>query len=229
MTTRSFAIVGHSGLVGGFLTKLLAAEPRYGRGVLVGRRVTGANAAPHVSEVVVDFDTLDGTSGALAVDDVYCCLGTTMKKAGSQAAFRKVDCDYPLAAGREARAHGAKQFLIVTAVGADASSRVFYSRVKGDVEAGLARLDFPAGLQVFRPSLIMGDRQERRLLERAAMACMIAARPLFAGGLARYRAIDAEDVAKAMHRAAFEPTGPGVHVYEGHDLFAFASPEPATR
>jgi uncharacterized protein YbjT (DUF2867 family) len=219
MSTRSFAIVGYSGLVGSHLAKLLAADPRYARGVLAGRRVTGAIASPHVSEVVVDFDRLDGMGGALAVDDVYCCLGTTIKKAGSQDAFRKVDCDYPIAAARAARAAGAKQFLIVTAVDANPSSRVFYSRVKGDVEAALAALDFPAGLQVFHPSLIVGDRQERRPLERITMAVMTAARPIFTGGLTRYRPIDAEDVARAMHHAAFEPTGPGVHVYEGRDLF----------
>jgi uncharacterized protein YbjT (DUF2867 family) len=222
MTTRSFALLGYSGMVGTLLAKLLSADPRYARGVLVGRRVTGAIAAPHVSEVVVDFDHLDGVGGTLAVDDVFCCLGTTIKKAGSQEAFHKVDCDIPVAAGREARTAGAKQFLIVTAVGADASSRVFYSRVKGEAEASLAAFDFPAGLQVFRPSMIVGERKESRPAERLAMAVMTLTRPIFTGGLTRYRPIDALDVARAMHAAAFEPTGPGVHVYEGASLFALA-------
>jgi len=223
MTTRSFAVLGYSGLVGSHLAKMLAGDPRYARGTLIGRRATGALGAPHVSEVLVDFDHPEGARRHLAADDVYCCLGTTIKKAGSQAAFHKVDRDIPVAMGREARTAGATQFLIVTAVGADPSSRVFYSRVKGEAEAGLAALDFPAGLKVFRPSLIVGERSERRPAESIAMALMSATRPLFAGGLARYRAIGAEEVARAMHRAAFTLAGPGVHVYEGRSLFALAS------
>src|ERR1019366_835330 len=95
-------------------------------------------------------------------------------------------------------------------------------RAKGEAEPGLAALNFPAGLKVFRPSLIVGERSERRPAESIAMALMSATRPLFAGGLARYRAIDAEEVARAMHRAAFSATAPGVHVYEGQSLFALA-------
>jgi uncharacterized protein YbjT (DUF2867 family) len=222
MTTRSFAVLGYSGLVGSHLARMLAVDSRYARGVLVGRRATGALRDARVAEVVVDFDRLVDARELLAVDDVYCCLGTTIKKAGSQEAFRKVDCDIPVAAAREARAAGARQFLVVTAVGADASSRVFYSRVKGEAEAALAALDFPAGLKVFRPSILIGERGESRPGERVAMAVMNVTRPLFAGGLARYRAIDAEAVARAMHRAAFEPPAPGVRVYEGPSLFALA-------
>jgi uncharacterized protein YbjT (DUF2867 family) len=229
VTARSFVLLGASGLVGGHLAKLLAAEPRYTRGTLLGRRATGALGSlgeGHVTEVIVDFDHLEGAERHLAVDDVYCCLGTTIKKAGSQAAFHKVDCDIPLAVARAARGAGAKQFLIVTAVGADAGSSVFYNRVKGEVEAGLAALNFPGGLQIVHPSLIVGERAERRPAERVAMALMTATRPLFAGGLARYRAIDAEAVARAMHHAAFAGdgagAGAGVHVYEGRKLFALA-------
>ena len=219
---RTFALLGASGLVGGRLLELLASDAAYSRGTLVGRRPLGLERE-NVREVVVDFDRPEALREHLAVDDVFCCLGTTIKKAGSQDAFRKVDCDIPVAVGREARAAGARQFLIVTAVGADAKSRVFYNRVKGEVEDALAALEFPGGLKVFHPSLIVGERAERRPAERAAMALMIATRPLFAGGLTRYRAIDAVDVARAMRRAAaLEPPSPGVQVYEGARLFALA-------
>jgi uncharacterized protein YbjT (DUF2867 family) len=219
---RTFALLGASGLVGGRLLELLAPDAAYSRGTLVGRRPLGLERA-NVREVVVDFDRPEAFREHLAVDDVFCCLGTTIKKAGSQDAFTKVDRDIPVAVGREARAAGAKQFLIVTAVGADAKSRVFYNRVKGEVEDALAALDFPGGLKVFHPSLIVGERAERRPAERVAMALMIATRPLFAGGLTRYRAIDAVDVARAMRRAAIdEPPSPGVQVYEGARLFALA-------
>ena len=219
---RSFVLLGATGLVGGRLHELLAADAAYSRGTLLGRRVLGL-ASENVREIVVDFDRPETFREHLAVEDVFCCLGTTIKKAGSQDAFRKVDCDIPAAVGREAKAAGARQFHIVTAVGADPKSGVFYNRVKGDVEAALAALEFPGGLKIYHPSLIVGERAERRVAERIAMALMTATRPLFAGGLARYRAIDAVDVARAMRRAALsEPAVPGVEVYEGARLFALA-------
>jgi len=230
MASRTYALLGASGLVGGRLLEQLGADASYSMGTLLGRRALGLDAK-NAREVVVDFDRPETFREHLAVDDVFCCLGTTIKKAGSEDAFHKVDCDIPVAVGREARAKGARQFLIVTAVGADVKSRIFYNRVKGEVEAALGALDFPGGLKVFHPSLIIGERSERRPAERVAMALMTATRPLFAGGLARYRAIDAADVARAMHRAALaEPlsvaggglAAPGVEVYEGERLFALA-------
>jgi uncharacterized protein YbjT (DUF2867 family) len=239
---RTYVLLGASGLVGGALQKLLAADPAYKEGTLLSRRVLGLDTpnvhdipGPQVRDLAVDFNNPGGFGGQLAVDDVFCCLGTTIKKAGSQEQFHKVDCDIPLGVAREARARGARQFLIVTAVGADPKSGVFYNRVKGEVEAGLRELGFPGGLKVFRPSLIVGDRAERRPAESVAMAVMSATRPLFAGGLAKYRAIDAVDVARAMQHAATQTATPGsgerrgdgesaaatapVTIYEGRSLF----------
>ena len=222
MATRAFALLGASGMVGGRLLELLAGDAAYSRGTLISRRPLGLEREK-VREVVVDFDRPETLREHLAVDDVFCCLGTTIKKAGSQDAFRKVDRDIPVAVGREARAAGAKQFLIVTAVDADARSRVFYNRVKGEVEDALAALELPGGLKVFRPSMILGERRESRPAERVVKALMGATRPLFGGGLTRYRAIEAMDVARAMRRAALdEPPSPGVQVYEGARLFALA-------
>ncbi len=222
MTNCSFALLGASGLVGGHLLRILAADPSYSQGTLLTRRALGS-AGGHVREEIVDFDHPESLRSYLAVDRVFCCLGTTIHKAGSQEEFRKVDCDIPVAVGREARAAGAREFLIVTAVGADPKSRVFYNRVKGDAEAALRALEFPDGLKIFHPSMLVGKREESRQGERLVMALMQATRPLFAGSLARYRAIDAEQVARAMHRAAMEgPAQSGVEVYEGQRLFALA-------
>jgi uncharacterized protein YbjT (DUF2867 family) len=219
MAGRTYALLGASGMVGAHLRGLLSADAAYVRGTLIGRRPLGLEA-PNVHEAVVDFDRPETYRECLAVDDVFCCLGTTIKKAGSQAAFRKVDAEIPAAVGREARTAGAKQFLIVTAVGASTQSSVFYNRVKGEVEAALGAVDFPHGLKVFHPSLLLGERAEVRPAERVAMALMSATRPLFAGGLKRYRAIDAAGVARAMRRVALEgPVAPGVEVYEGERLF----------
>ncbi len=219
---RSLVLLGASGLVGGNVLRRAILDPGYSRVTVLTRRPL-ALEGEKVREVVVDFDRTDSFREHLLADDVFCCLGTTIQKAGSEAAFRRVDFEVPLAVAREARAAGATQFLVVTAVGADSRSRVFYSRVKGEVEAALGALDFPHGLKVFRPSIIVGQRSERRPAERAVMALMRATRPLFLGGLARYRAIDADAVAAAMLAAARLDPGPGTKIYEGEALFTLAA------
>jgi uncharacterized protein YbjT (DUF2867 family) len=217
---RTMLLLGASGLVGGHLLRRVSAGASYASVTLLTRRALGLGAGK-VKEVVVDFDRAE-TFGEVAVDDVFCCLGTTIKKAGSQAAFRKVDLEAPLAVARAARQAGASRYLIVTAVGASAESGVFYNRVKGEVEAGLRALKFPRGVKIFRPSLIMGDRAERRAAESVAMALMGATRPLFVGGWQRYRAIDADDVAAAMLEAAEDPATDDAS-YEGARLFEAAA------
>ncbi len=217
MENGSFALLGASGLVGGHLLRILEADPSYSQGTILTRRALGL-AGGRAREAIVDFDRPETFRSQLAVDRVFCCLGTTIHKAGSQEAFRKVDCAIPVAVGREARAAGAREFLIVTAVGADAKSRIFYNRVKGEAEAALRDLEFPEGLKIFHPSMLVGEREESRQGERLVMTLMRATRPLFAGSLARYRAIDAVQVARAMHRAANEG-GSGVEVFEGARLF----------
>jgi uncharacterized protein YbjT (DUF2867 family) len=213
--------LGASGLVGGELLRLLADDPFYERvRAIVRRPLDPAPARAIVS--VVDFDRPETYAEYLAVDDVFCCLGTTIEKAGSREAFRRVDLEIPLSLARESRKAGATQYLIVTAVGADARSRVFYNRIKGDVENALREIDFPRGLKIFHPSLLLGDRADSRPAERAAAVVMRATRGIFAGPLARYRAIEAVDVARAMLRAA-KRDGGGVEVYEGESLFGLVA------
>jgi uncharacterized protein YbjT (DUF2867 family) len=220
MVTRAGVLLGASGLVGSHLLHLLAGDPSYSQITLLTRRRLALDGGK-VREAVVDFERPETFHAHVAGDDVFCCLGTTIKKAGSEDAFRKVDFEAPLAVAREARAAGAGQFLIVTAVGANAGSRIFYNRVKGEVEEALGKLDFPRGLKVLHPSMIVGERSERRPAERIVMALMRSTRPLFVGGMARYRAIDAIDVARAMHNAAVqEAEKGGVRVYEGESLFS---------
>jgi uncharacterized protein YbjT (DUF2867 family) len=161
-----------------------------------------------VVQRVVDFDHLEAGLGITA-DDVFCCLGTTIGKAGSQEAFRRVDHDFPLALARLGKAVGAQQFIMVSSLGADARSRVFYSKVKGETERDIAA----TGLQkvVFmRPSILRGERREYRAGERAGIFVGRIIAPLLVGRLRKYRPIDADDVAAAMVHAANHdsPSGP---------------------
>lgn len=220
MTQRSCLVLGATGLVGGHLLDLLGADAGYGPITALSRRpLPAGRGAGRVTEVLCDLGRPETYADRAKADDVFCCLGTTIKKAGSKEAFRQVDHDYPLAAARTALAAGADQFLIVTAVGADANSTIFYNRVKGEVEAALSALPFPGGVKILRPSMLLGERGESRPLERAGAVFMRATRGLFAGPLTRYRAIEAADVARALVTAA-RRREPGVQIYEGDRLFA---------
>ena len=150
------------------------------------------------------------------VHDVFCCLGTTMKQAGSPDAFRKVDYTYVVELARVAVRHRASQFLVVTAVGADPQSRILYSRVKGETEEAVRRLQFE-GVQIFRPSLVVGARAQVRPAERVAWLLGLLIAWAFVGSLSRYRPIKAAAMARAMVRVAREAPR-GTHVYESKEI-----------
>jgi uncharacterized protein YbjT (DUF2867 family) len=215
-------LFGASGLIGGKLLPLLVEDSRYDKVRLVGRRALGL-AGGKVEEHVVDC--ANPAPELVGADNVFCCVGTTIKKAGSEDAFRVVDHDYPLALARAAHKAGAGRFLVVTAVGADPKSGVFYNRVKGELETALREISFPRGLRIFHPSMLLGERSESRPAEAVGKAVMGALRFAFAGPLKRYRAIDGADVARALHTAAALPDGDPIVVYEGESLFALTRPD----
>jgi len=165
---------------------------------------------------VVGFDRLAQIADFPRVHDVFCCLGTTMKQAGSRAAFRTVDYTYVVELARVAVRHRASQFLVVTALGADPRSRIFYGRVKGEAEEALRRLQFE-GIQIFRPSWLVGARAKGRPIERMAGLLSPLVAWAFVGPLARYRPIKAEAVARAMVRVAREAP-PGTRIYESEEI-----------
>jgi len=200
--TRNAMIAGASGLVGSFCLQRLLRESRYDNIHSLVRRPSGL-AHARLVEHVVDFDSLENEPTLPAVDDVYCCLGTTIAKAGSREAFEKVDHDYVLSLGRITRLTGAQRFLLVSALGADPVSGVFYNRVKGSTEVDIQQLDFPA-LHILRPSLLTGPRKDFRMGERLAIPVTALLRPLMRGSLARYRAVHADHVAACMIEAAFD-------------------------
>jgi uncharacterized protein YbjT (DUF2867 family) len=190
-------IAGSSGLTGGFLLRILLEAPEYREVIAYVRKRTGIQH-PKLREVVMDWEKLDAPVPA---DDVFCCLGTTIKKAGSQEAFRRVDYEYPLHLAELQLEGGSQQFLLVSAIGADASSSIFYSRVKGELEDALQKLGYKS-LHIFQPSFIAGPRKEKRVGERIGLAIFSFISPLFIGPLKKYEPIPAEHIARAMYRSA---------------------------
>ena len=200
MNTRTAAILGASGLVGGFCLRALVDDPDYSRVVTFGRRELPSFTRAKVAQRVADLDSLTAEDFR-GVQDVFCALGTTIRKAGSQAAFRHVDLELPLRAATEAVKAGAEQFVVVSSVGADPASKNFYLRTKGEMERELAKLPFKA-IHILRPSLLIGKRAEFRLGEAIAMALAPALDLLTLGALRRYHSIRAETVGRAMVAAA---------------------------
>ncbi len=190
---RTAVIAGASGLVGSHLLGALLADGHWDRVISVGRREVEV-ADPRLEQLVVPFPDIGDLP---ATDDVFSCLGTTIKKAGSQDAFRAVDHDAVVALARAGHRAGAAQFLHVTALGSSASSRIFYNRVKGETERDVAASGIPTTV-AFRPSMIDGERPESRTAEHVGLVAMRAAGPL----LGKFRPNRATDIAAAMVREA---------------------------
>jgi len=211
--SRTALVAGATGLVGSHVLELLLADPQWSHVVTVGRRKT-SNHNAKLEQRVLNLSELDSVTDLPHVDDVFCCLGTTIKQAGSQPAFRLVDHEFVVGLARAGLRAGATQFLLVSAIGADPESRVFYSRVKGETEAAIRKLSY-RGIQIFRPSLLLGDRSEFRLGERIAMLGAPMLPLLLVGRLRRYRPIQAATVARAMISIAHDaPRGPNVFEYD---------------
>ena len=208
-------VAGATGLIGKELVHLLLNGQTYSEVTLIVRRNTGIKH-PKLRETVLDFNQLEQSEVDLSGADVFCVLGTTIKKAGSQEAFRKVDYMYPLTLGQMAKVKGANQYLIVTSMGANPTSKNFYIRVKGEVEKALQELGLTT-LQFFRPSLLLGNREEFRLGERVGAAASRLISPLLIGSLRKYKPIQGETVARAMIHAA-ENNLTGVHIYESDQI-----------
>ena len=207
-------IVGATGLVGQACVRTWLADERVPQVLaLVRRPLRDAPLSPRLRVEVVEFAHLERRADLLAVDHVVCALGTTRKQAGSKQAFRAVDFELALRVATLARHQGARHLLLVSAVGADARSPIFYNRVKGELEDAVKALGYPA-LTVARPSLLVGERPRPRPGE--ALGAVL-------GRLlpAAYRPVHAEQVAAALHDAAQRDL-PGVHVLENRELRRFA-------
>jgi uncharacterized protein YbjT (DUF2867 family) len=208
VTTRTAVLAGATGLVGSHLLDLLLGDRRWDEVVSIGRRGV-ERSHPRLEQRLVDFARLGDLPPCT---DVFSCLGTTIKVAGSQEAFRAVDHDAVVALAEAAYRAGAERFLHVTALGASPRSRIFYNRVKGETERDVAASGVPTTV-AFRPSMLDGARAERRPVETIGLVAMRAAGPL----LGRYRPTRVEDLAAAMMSEA-KAERPGHRTVEPQDF-----------
>ena len=203
MNEKVALLAGASGLVGNKLLTLLLDDLSYGKVIVLVRRPL-AIAHDKLVQLVVDFSTMDFDNSHLqnlSIDDVFCTLGTTIKRAGSKVAFRQVDQQYAINVAQMAKHYGAELFCIVTAIGANSDSMFFYNQVKGDVEAQLQQMDYKY-LAAFRPSMLAGERREQRFSEQLGTIFMKIFNWLIPS---KYKIIQVEKVAAAMLDYAKNP------------------------
>ena len=205
-------IVGSTGLVGGHALAQALADARFAQVIAPTRRPLSMQHAK-LENPIVDFDALPTDAAWWRVDAVVCALGTTIRDAGSKAAFRRVDLDYVLAMATHVRAAGARSFALNSSLGADPVAGNFYLRTKGEAEAALRSLGYPS-LTLVRPSVIGGERERRRPMEHFGMRVLRAVEPLVPK---RYRVVPAERIARCLLEAAFAAE-PGVRVVESERI-----------
>lgn len=208
---RTALVAGSTGLIGSNLLELLLADSYYSKIVALSRKPLGITH-PKLENVLIHIDEWTKLH-SLEADDVFCCLGTTIKQAKTKDAFRKVDFEYPVELAKTLKQNGATSFLLVSALGANKNSRVFYNQVKGEVEEAIRNLSFQT-LHIFRPSLLLGNRKEQRSGEDAAKIFYKIFGMLIPQ---KYKGIEALKVARAMLTEA-KTDKQGLHLYESDTI-----------
>lgn len=212
---KTTLIVGATGLIGSELLSLLLADDFYAEVKVLVRHHPGIDH-PKLKVIIDDFQNLAALGSQLKADHVYCCLGTTMKQAGSKEAFYKVDFHYPLQIAKTAQEQGASQFLLVSALGANIKSKIFYNRVKGEIEVAVSSIPFK-GINIFQPSLLLGNRKEKRTGEAIAQGISNVVSFLLVGPLKKYKPIHAKTVAEGMLKIAKQGLN-GFYIFESDQI-----------
>ena len=203
-------IAGASGLIGSELLKLLLANDDIAEVVALVRGPLSFENKK-LKQVHVEFDTLDRFKDDVKGDVVYCCLGTTKRKTPDEEEYRKIDYKYPLELARIAATNNSGQFHLISALGANAASNVFYTKLKGELEQEIKRVGLRS-LHIYQPSLLTGNRTEKRPLEKIAIILMTLVNPILLGPFKKYRSIPASLVARAMLNQTFKNLT-GIHTY----------------
>jgi uncharacterized protein YbjT (DUF2867 family) len=202
---KSAIILGSSGFVGSHLLSELLNSSDYAQVTAVARKSLNITQ-PKLRTVIADYNSLVDVKSEIAADEVFITLGTTKANSPNQADYYQVDHDYPVLAARIAKESGAKSVFLLTAVGANPNSKFFYVRTKGETERDVIALNFEH-THIFRPSMILGNRKEKRsLLEESLIGFWSALNPLLMGKADKYKGITAEDIAKAMIKSAKNQT-----------------------
>jgi uncharacterized protein YbjT (DUF2867 family) len=211
---RTALVAGCTGLIGSQLLKLLLSDQRYSKVIAISRHPL--EPEPKLVTIVTDFAGIGRFSGELIADDVFCCLGTTMKQAKSKEAFRQIDFEYPVLLAKIVRQNGAKQFLLVSALGANADSVIFYNKIKGQTEDAILKTGFDS-VFIARPSLLTGPRVENRPTEQAAIKVYKILNFIIPR---KFKAIESVRVARALNVLASE-NRKGEYIYESASLQDF--------
>jgi uncharacterized protein YbjT (DUF2867 family) len=215
---KTALIIGATGLVGSHLLDLLLNDARFEKIKVFTRRPTGIKHSK-LEEIVTDFDKMHEWSHQLSGDVLFSALGTTIKKAGSKDTQYKIDFSYQYDVADHAKQNGVGTYVLVSSAGADPRSKVFYSRMKGELEEAISKLKFQ-NIRIIRPGILDGERSESRPMEKLAVA--VSRRLVYMPCLKRFRPIHAETVAKAMINACFEESA-GIRKYELEEVFTLAS------
>lgn len=201
---RSAVVFGATGLVGKTLVHELLLRQEYERVVAVTRKDTGLRNSKLEQIMITDFSNLSDHERKLKADDFFCCIGTTIRTAGSKEAFKLVDLGIPVHIAKIAQDMAIPNLVIISSVGADPESGNFYLRTKGEMEMEVRKI-YKGNLKIIRPSLLLGNREEKRFGEKVAVGVMNAMGWMFVGPLKKYRGISSETVAKAMIKSAHLP------------------------
>lgn len=212
---KNALIAGASGLVGNELLNILLQEPDYDKVYAFVRRPLGIQH-PKLIEIICDFDCLEDVKDFFAVDDVFCCLGTTIKKAKSKEAMFRIDVQYPLQLAKIAHKKGAQHYLLVSSMNANPKSLFWYPRMKGMLEKDLKDIPFEK-LSILQPSLLLGDRKEFRLGESIAIKLVHFLAGVLRRPLSSRLAIEAKTVAKAMYNIA-QKDWRGIRVFSSEQI-----------
>jgi uncharacterized protein YbjT (DUF2867 family) len=201
---KSAILFGASGLVGSSLLTQLLENPSYGKVIVVVRNPLPVQH-PKLTMIIGDYSSLPNLKPQVKVDEIFIALGTTKKKTPDQKEYYQIDHDYPVLAASMAKDNGARSVLLVSAIDANANSRIFYVRTKGQVEADIIALGFEH-TYIFRPAMLVGNRKESRPAERFFIGLFSIVNPLLAGSWKRYHSIHVKDLAAAMINAANDET-----------------------
>jgi len=213
---KKAVLFGASGFIGSFILEELLNNAGYEQVTIVVRKPLNLNH-PKLKTLIGDYHTLPGLKEDIVADDIFIALGTTLKNTPDKVEYYMVDHDYPVLAAKIAKERGAKSVFMVSAIGANAHSKITYVKTKGETERDIIVLDFEH-THIFRPSMLMGNRKEHRPLEKLIQKIWSVVDRGLIGKLNKYRGIEGKDVARAMIQAATNPQTEKVRVYEWEEM-----------